>query len=172
MLKDQKHRNEQNGTKFPDEYSILSGIKKETPFTVPEGYFDELPNVISNRILRPEKKNFFFSLYNFRQNPGYAIGLIAALLLIFVMVYLSRDHRTDQNLQITGISIELLIEEEPGLIDFSYDYFFYETWISLSEEDLSEDVFSDFPSDPDLNDETIIDYLSEEDVNIDLFYNL
>lgn len=51
-------------SKSDDILKNLNGLKKETPFNVPEGYFDDFARKMQDRIAeeKSEKKSFIFSL--------------------------------------------------------------------------------------------------------------
>ena len=59
---------------------ILNNKLKELPFQVPDGYFDDLPNRINERIIREEESKRF-SIINFLK--PIPIALAASLLLLF-----------------------------------------------------------------------------------------
>lgn len=63
---------------------LLSSIKKENSFSTPVDYFDELPNMISEKISKSKKESFFqktFSSITF--SGSFSIASVTAVILLF-----------------------------------------------------------------------------------------
>lgn len=123
----------------------LDEISRETPFKVPDGYFDRLPGVIQARIAKPESRLWF--------TPSLKFAIpVMALLVAFTIWFTNREGNSIEQ-QLNEIQIEQLMAylEESELSD---DLMNEE--VTLSEEDLyelEENVFSSMEP---------IDFTSEE----------
>ena len=66
----------------------LDDLKRETPFTVPEGYFDKLPQIIQSRIpAEPVRKPIVGWSWQ------RSMALVSAMALIFVLVWVTVPER-------------------------------------------------------------------------------
>lgn len=124
----------------------LDDLKRETPFTVPEGYFDKLPQTIQSRIpAEPVRKPLVSWSWQ------RSIGLVAASALILVLVWVTVPERQGSLGQeplsdISNASIISYLEEQ----DMSY--------YDLSEHKVVQKAFG--------TDSTVLNYLDglEDDV--------
>jgi hypothetical protein len=66
----------------------LDDLKKEVPFSVPEGYFERLPNIIQSRITSEPVRKPVIS-WSWQR----ATGLVAAMALILVLVWVTVPER-------------------------------------------------------------------------------
>lgn len=124
----------------------LEDLKRETPFTVPEGYFDKLPQTIQSRIpAEPVRKPLVSWSWQ------RSIGLVAASALILVLVWVTVPERQGSLGQeplsgISNASIISYLEEQ----DLSY--------YDLSEHKVVQKAFD--------TDSTVLNYLDglEDDI--------
>lgn len=66
----------------------LDDLKKEVPFSVPDGYFDKLPQIIQSRIpSEPVRKPVFGWSWQ------RSLGLVSAMALILVLVWVTVPER-------------------------------------------------------------------------------
>ena len=66
----------------------LDDLKKETPFSVPEGYFDKLPQIIQSRIpVEPIRKPIVGWSWQ------RSVALVSAMALILVLVWVTVPER-------------------------------------------------------------------------------
>lgn len=124
----------------------LDDLKRETPFTVPEGYFDKLPQMIQSRIpAEPVRKPLVSWSWQ------RSIGLAAASALILVLVWVTVPERQGSLGQeplsgISNASIISYLEEQ----DISY--------YDLSEHKVVQKAFE--------SDSTVLNYLDGLDDDI------
>ncbi|WP_353717711.1 hypothetical protein [Dyadobacter sp. 676] len=117
----------------------LDDLKRETPFTVPEGYFDKLPQMIQSRIpAEPVRKRLVSWSWQ------RSVGLAAASALILVLVWVTVPERQGSLGQeplsgISNASIISYLEEQ----DISY--------YDLSEHKVVQKAFE--------SDSTVLNYL-------------
>lgn len=80
------HKNPQEDNTF------LSGIKKENPFSVPENYFNELPDMIAQRKSRNSRISFL-PAFEMLLQPKWVAGTLSALVITLVVyVGIFRSH--------------------------------------------------------------------------------
>ena len=124
----------------------LDDLKKETPFSVPEGYFDKLPQMIQARIpAEPVRKPLVSWSWQ------RSVGLAAASALILVLVWVTVPERQGSLGQeplsdISNASIISYLEDQ----DISY--------YDLSEHKVVQKAFE--------SDSTVLNYLDglEDDI--------
>ncbi|WP_426291806.1 hypothetical protein ACN9ML_16995 [Dyadobacter endophyticus] len=124
----------------------LDDLKRETPFSVPEGYFDKLPQMIQSRIpAEPVRKPLVSWSWQ------RSVGLAAASALILVLVWVTVPERQGSLGQeplsgISNASIITYLEDQ----DISY--------YDLSEHKVVQKAFE--------SDSTVLNYLDglEDDV--------
>lgn len=124
----------------------LDDLKRETPFSVPEGYFDKLPQMIQSRIpAEPVRKPLVSWSWQ------RSVGLAAATALIFVLVWVTVPERQGSLGQeplsgISNASIITYLEDQ----DISY--------YDLSEHKVVQKAFE--------SDSTVLNYLDglEDDI--------
>ncbi|MCF2442507.1 hypothetical protein L0657_00965 [Dyadobacter sp. CY345] len=66
----------------------LDDLKKETPFVVPDGYFENLPQIIQSRIPNEVVRESFIQ-WSWRRSAG----LVAAMSFLLVMVWITFPER-------------------------------------------------------------------------------
>ncbi len=66
----------------------LDDLKKETPFVVPDGYFENLPQIIQSRIPNEVVREPFIQ-WSWRRSAG----LVAAMSFLLVMVWVTYPER-------------------------------------------------------------------------------
>ena len=160
--------------------SLLAGIRDENPFAVPEGYFDELPELINKRIERQKalrKKILIRSLYP----AGLAAAMIAAILMFYFLgkkedkkistKYFSEcrwqyNAIEDYLLNTAGIDEETIIDvmcndanEKPAM---NIENPFYDSRDSITGRSGKKAVI---PADTSITKEDIIQYLMDEDID-------
>jgi hypothetical protein len=124
----------------------LDDLKRETPFSVPEGYFDKLPQMIQSRIpAEPVRKPLVSWSWQ------RSVGLAAASALILVLVWVTVPERQGSLGQeplsgISNASIITYLEDQ----DISY--------YDLSEHKVVQKAFE--------SDSTVLNYLDglEDDI--------
>lgn len=124
----------------------LDDLKRETPFSVPEGYFDKLPQMIQSRIpAEPVRKPLVSWSWQ------RSVGLAAASALILVLVWVTVPERQGSLGQeplsdISNASIISYLEDQ----DISY--------YDLSEHKVVQKAFE--------SDSTVLNYLDglEDDI--------
>jgi len=124
----------------------LDDLKKETPFSVPEGYFDKLPQMIQARIpAEPVRKPLVSWSWQ------RSVGLAAASALILVLVWVTVPERQGSLGQepLSGISNASIISY---LEDQDISYY------DLSEHKVVQKAFE--------SDSTVLNYLDglEDDI--------
>jgi len=124
----------------------LDDLKRETPFTVPEGYFDKLPQMIQARIpAEPVRKPLVSWSWQ------RSVGLAAASALILVLVWVTVPERQGSLGQepLSGISNASIISY---LEDQDISYY------DLSEHKVVQKAFE--------SDSTVLNYLDglEDDI--------
>jgi hypothetical protein len=124
----------------------LDDLKRETPFSVPEGYFDKLPQMIQSRIpAEPSRKPLVSWSWQ------RSVGLAAASALLLVLVWVTVPERQGSLGQeplsgISNASIVTYLEDQ----DISY--------YDLSEHKVVQKAFE--------SDSTVLNYLDglEDDI--------
>ncbi|NIJ53502.1 hypothetical protein [Dyadobacter arcticus] len=98
----------------------LDDLKREVPFSVPEGYFDQLPQIIQSRIpLEPVRRPVISWSWQ------RVTGLVAAMALILMLVWVTVPERQGSLGQepLSGVSnasiIDYLEEENISYYDLS-----------------------------------------------------
>ena len=134
----------------------LSEIKKENPFLVPDGYFDQLENNVMTQVQRLQKLH--------RRRKIYTISVAAAAvaaLLIAINVWIFAPDKNNNNIQIaeneTTSSNALLASSN------NYDYGVLTTGDELPAVDFGDSDFDNV-------DYQILDYYSVEMAQLDLLY--
>lgn len=110
-----KHKNKILDTNNSNEYLSeiapnLYKLGKSNDFIVPEGYFDELPNKITNKILSSSEKIKIQSKWVSLLNPKpIAIGVFTILLFILIFVFTNNifDNSTNNIIVVNNTNIEL-----------------------------------------------------------------
>lgn len=132
----------------------LSGISKEKPFKVPEGYFEDFPQRLQDRI----RDNTSVPVYHHRI-LALRPYLAAAIILVVAII--------------SGTLIFRNPEGKEVLPDLQTEISQVVEWelYSISEEDILEvmydEIYWDETNDQDQSDE-IIDFLMNEDIPIDV----
>ena len=66
----------------------LDDLKRETPFTVPEGYFEKLPQIIQSRIPSEPVRQRVVG-WSWQRS----VALVSAMVLVFVLVWITVPER-------------------------------------------------------------------------------
>nr|WP_295929938.1 hypothetical protein [uncultured Dyadobacter sp.] len=124
----------------------LDDLKRETPFTVPEGYFDKLPQMIQARIpAEPVRKPLVSWSWQ------RSVALVSAMALILVLVWVTVPERQGSLGQepLSGVSDASIIDylEEQNI-----------SYYDLSEHKVVQKAFD--------TDSTVLNYLDGLDDNI------
>lgn len=124
----------------------LDDLKRETPFTVPEGYFDKLPQMIQARI-RAEPVRKPLVSWSWQRS----VALVSAMALIFVLVWVTFPERQGSlgKEPLSGVSDASIIDylEEQNI-----------SYYDLSEHKVVQKAFD--------TDSTVLNYLDGLDDNI------
>ena len=127
---------------------------KESGFSVPDGYFEQLPDKIQQKIRdqRPKERNWV---------PTYGIIGIAAALLISFGIWWMSDFQNNTSTAYEPLTANAIMES--GELD---PYGLYEDEIAMASVAKNEPVFSD-----ELSEEAITNYLLEADLDEYDIYN-
>jgi hypothetical protein len=149
---------------------FISELKSSFPFSIPDGYFDELPNKI-NRKISPEVHPSLITIFISRiSKPIVAIPSGLAMIIIMVATIMLINQKSETLQYDQGLSLNEILEELP----YFYENVEEDEIISLLLVENSESSFGRSLN-PDniesLSDDELIEYLLEEDVNDDLIIN-
>ncbi len=112
----------------------LDEISRETPFRVPDGYFDRLPGIIQARVAKPEPRLWFA--------PSLKFAMPVAALVVALTIWFTGREGNSIEEQLNEIQTEQLMAYLEGS-ELSDDLLNEE--MTLSEDDLyelEENVFS------------------------------
>lgn len=85
----------------------LPGAEKKNNFSVPDGYFDEFPLRMQEKI-HQQRERYVFSLTDLFRKPAYVVAFAAVLLLLIsIPLSLSIVNRQQMNQQIAYHEIEM-----------------------------------------------------------------
>jgi hypothetical protein len=146
---------------------LFQGIKRESPFSVPEGYFEKLPLTIADRIGKPKVNPLVSVMKRLSLKPGYAAGL-AGIITIIVFLFFTVFNKSKNEIQIIpDITLTEVLQENPYFFDDVNEEDIIEIFLANSDDE--RDLFRN----SDISDGEVIEYLSDEDMdNIDLLLNL
>ena len=133
----------------------LDEIKKENPFLVPDGYFDQLESEVMSKVRMEQKKNHRRRIYTI---SVAAAAVVALLVAINVWIFLPEN-----NSQNTELAEEGGNNSSSILLASSNDY-----GVLSNGEELPTVDFE--ASDLDNVDYQILDYYSDEMSQLDLLY--
>ena len=130
----------------------LRNIKKENIFRVPEGYFEEFPGRMMERITRQEERQQI--VHPFRRFFRRPLAVAAAIMVFAILGYLSIRYLISDgvNQQVSSQEIAEYIEYYASDLD---EEFYYEV---LDEIDVDETADQGY-------DEIVIDYLLDQGVD-------
>lgn len=143
------------------------------PFFVPEGYFEELPARIMQRVAENGKKGLVDHLSLFFRKPVYYIPSAlfgAVLLLMAVFFYSGNGDQADEQLQLTWYDVISTVPELAYTLDDAslMEIFLDDNLQALSGTELDlDDVFE-----TGLTEDAIIYYLQDQNVSSELLYEL
>lgn len=98
----------------------LRGMKRENPFTVPDGYFDTLSSRIRDRINAPQPKTVWEKLFQPLQRPAFAYTCITIAMLICAGVYFNQKPNPVTTKQVAEVNITVNDIYNSGII-YEYD---------------------------------------------------
>ena len=148
--------------------SKLSGIKKDNPFKLPDGYFDSFQQRLTDRIEAEQSGSKVWRFLTFTRPQLIYISSFVVIVLITFGLFKLINNR-EQVPQLTHNEIADLIEED------IYNYeeeMLVETYAELEiEEDVVvesviEEPVTNITGDNNYTEE-IIDYLTEEDIDLE-----
>jgi len=151
------NEHEQNLT---DIAPLLSSVKKENPFIVPENYFEELPAIVQAKCIEHEKPSpsIIDLLLGYLLKPQYAFAMITVVLLIVAGIYLYKPvHKCMEDLetQLANLSTNQTLLYIDEYIDDYDEYLLAEAYLeSTANESTSQE-------DPDQLEEYIINHIDE-----------
>ena len=133
----------------PEIQNLPEGMKKELPFSVPDGYFEKFPVRLMEKIETGSKPGIFEKTYRILK-PGLAIAATFAALILagYLIIRLTLDN---------GRKTEP-VQEFAEVIDYYIYDFDDETIISVFNEETDLYYLNNI-----YKEEEIINYLSEED---------
>ena len=132
---------------FKNDSDFLSKIVKKNNFSVPNDYFEQLPQVINNKKLNNSSIKFYFDKLSYR-----VLIPISAFILITILVLNWNDNTLKNELTNEQIS-EFLLEEEDEYLD---ENLIYETYYQVMPNEISMTN----------EEEKYIDYLIENDIDV------
>ena len=135
---------------------LPDGMKKELPFSVPEGYFENFAARLHDRLETERKPGFFGKTYRILRPQLAIAATIAALIVLgYAIIKLSLNNNTQSE----------PVQEYAEVIDYYIYDFDDETIMAVFTEENNLNYLNNT-----FEDEEIINYLSEEDVldNTDL----
>ncbi len=123
--------NNQNNIQGP-----LSKLKRENPFKVPEGYFDEFPARMQQRI-QQESQLAVKPRGRIIQMIKPALALAAGFAAIIVMVYFPLTYLNNRSIADSGDSEKIVFDDFFALVDQFDDDTFY----TLLEHGINGDAY-------------------------------
>jgi hypothetical protein len=132
--------------------SKLIEFKKENPFSVPSGYFEELPQQIQQRLEKaPARKSIFIGIVKVPK----LVWAGASLFLLIILGYsLFLNHKPEE---LTNVTNEFLFEDHLSWYSEYQPVAYYEMVLSDIDESEDLEVFED------LTDDQLTEYLLEYD---------
>lgn len=128
----------------------IEELKKENPFEVPEGYFDQLQSEVMEKVSRHRK------LVRLRKIITLSVAVAAvAVLLISINWNIFNPEMNDNNVAQTEAAPEKLFAADNGSYSFAYE--------DCPEVDIEECNFDNV-------DDQILDYYDDEMSQIDYYY--
>ena len=123
----------------------LDDLKKETPFSVPDGYFEKLPQIIQSRIVsEPVRRPLI------RWSWQRSLGLVSAAAMIFVLIWVTVPERQG------SLGQEPLSDiSDASIVDYLEDQNI--SYYDLSEHKVVQKAFD--------TDSTVLNYLDDMDEN-------
>jgi len=150
----------------------LSKIKKENPFRVPDGYFDKLPNIIQEKIIKPNTVSVWEQFFLLMKQPKYSVSLAVATMAIVLALFIFVKPDVHEDEFLSDITIEDILRENPELIYSMDKSLIIEVLLAENGEDIRDYYDYNIESDTSISDDEIIDYLSDENFDTELIYNL
>ena len=132
----------------------LDEIKKENPFLVPDGYFDQLESEVMSKVRMEQKKNHRRRIYTI---SIAAAAVVALLVAINVWIFLPENNSQNTELAEEGSNNSNILLASGG------DYGVLSNGEALPTVDFED-------SDLDNVDYQILDYYSDEMSQLDLLY--
>ncbi len=123
----------------------LDDIDKKESFKVPEGYFEDLPLKIQQRISKEEKSHGI-------RVPGWSLALAASILLLVTFVFILPSNDASAEELLAQISQEEIVA--------------YLDQIELDEFDIASAI-GDEVNELDFNDTNVLDGVDLEDQSLD-----
>lgn len=185
-MKDKKTYNPQDND-IKSLAPTLFGIKKQNPFSVPDGYFDDLPNIIRNSINENKTVSLWNNLHSLIRKPQYSIAASLAILLISVSGYffLFNNSNVDTDIMNRYVELDNIIRDNNINLYNIEESFFIDVLLNESGVQtnnvyllyLNQNVtISDGSSGSyelaDISSEDIVNYLSLENYNTAVLYDL
>ena len=138
----------------------LAAIPKTNPFSVPEGYFDNLPGAVQNKIKASQKRTRPLYL------ASWKISLAAASIALLMVTWMVFGPSPDS---LPTYSLDEFSAEEIHSLFANDDNFELDESMIVASYIESEAVWDG--EDPSLVDEEVIEYLIENDIELDLIIN-
>lgn len=135
--------------------NFLSSLNQQNPFSVPESYFDYLPQDVMDRIIAKEKEKKIFFVFK----PSVAIPSFTVLSGIIIMLFFFFNQKTphaDEN---------IISENEIRQIIENHDLYNIDESI-ITEQYISSNIADEYVNKTGLSEEEIKNYLEENtDIN-------
>jgi hypothetical protein len=136
----------------------LSEIKKQNPFAVPDGYFDEFLSRLQDKLGEQKdakKRSLYYSLKPYI----YSVASVAAIVLAILVFYKISGNKQSETALLNS---EIALAFEDDIYDLDEMYIIE----NYTERQEAEEMVYDYGSDPTYKDE-IIRYLLDEDIEIE-----
>ncbi|MBN2522424.1 MAG: hypothetical protein JXB24_04075 [Bacteroidales bacterium] len=136
----------------------LSEIKKQNPFAVPDGYFDEFLSRLQDKLGEQKdakKRSLYYSLKPYI----YSVASVAAIVLAILVFYKISGNKHSETALLNS---EIALAFEDDIYDLDEMYIIE----NYTERQEAEEMVYDYGSDPTYKDE-IIRYLLDEDIEIE-----
>jgi len=170
-----------------DQAPTLFSIEKQNPFEIPDGYFDELPNIIQSKIAEKKTVSLWKNAHAIIRKPQYSIAASFIILLLSVAGYFFLFNKSNDETVLISRYAELnnLIEDNRINLDNIEESFFVDALISESNIESNNENFlyinqyiastnngSESYELSDITSDDIVNYLSEEDYSTTVLYDL
>ncbi len=150
-------------------------INKENPFEVPDGYFDELPGKISQKISVIEPQARVFPV---RKQIIYAAAAALILSLVVASIYIFRPVEDHFEIDLAGLTWDDVFDENSSMFNEIKEEMLIQALIMNTDAGEQIVLFDDnlellYERDNKNNNnynEDIIDYLLKDDINNELLF--
>lgn len=148
----------------------LYKINKEHNFRVPENYFDELPQIIQERVNRKKLRFTMDHLFIYFTKPIRLIPLVSLIAALFIGLFIVIN-QNQKELQLSGeITFEDIMIEFPDMIEYMDDEDLLEfAATQMTQQDIDM-IDYEFGFDSILFQNEVFQHLSEDEIT-EILYN-